>query len=268
VAAAPTSSTKLSKKALESKAGNPKPGTAKTGAKKPGKGNSDEPLNDETVGGIDATAESGAEEDSDQEPGAAASPDIEIIDDEFDLSDVSPDEITGDQDSLSPPRPEGREMEEGAGDSMLARYFREMATHPVMGPDEELQTAIAVEDAEVEHWYSILASPQTASFALLSLERDLPKGEEALNLPQIGELDKLVKAFKKQRSKLTREQEKKWKGLCISLARAIRLADSDRLWILHSEDAVRRLGAGQDLDDHDEDDGPQMPDEHGIPKTN
>src|SRR5678816_3333932 len=31
------------------------------------------------------------------------------------------------------PRPKDREIEESGGDSMLARYFREMATHSVMG---------------------------------------------------------------------------------------------------------------------------------------
>ena len=33
---------------------------------------------------------------------------------------------------------EMRDVEDGGGDSMLARYFRDMALHPVMGPDEEL----------------------------------------------------------------------------------------------------------------------------------
>ncbi|MEO8877128.1 MAG: hypothetical protein ABI461_16160 [Polyangiaceae bacterium] len=42
------------------------------------------------------------------------------------------------------PKPAAR-IDEGGGDSMLARYFREMATHHVMGPEEELTTAIEVE---------------------------------------------------------------------------------------------------------------------------
>src|ERR1043165_2838959 len=50
-----------------------------------------------------------------------------------------------------------RAMEEGGGDSMLARYFRDMAAHQVMGPDEELQTAKAVEQAEVDHWVALLS---------------------------------------------------------------------------------------------------------------
>jgi len=46
---------------------------------------------------------------------------------------------------------------DGSSDSMLSRYFREMATHQVMGPDEELQAAQAVENAEIDHWAALLA---------------------------------------------------------------------------------------------------------------
>ena len=58
---------------------------------------------------------------------------------------------------------------------MLARYFREMATHAVMGPDEELRTAIEVENAEIDHWVQILSYIPAAEYALASLEADLPK---------------------------------------------------------------------------------------------
>ncbi len=40
--------------------------------------------------------------------------------------------------------PSSRRDEESAADSMLSRYFRDMATHQVMGPDEELAAAQAV----------------------------------------------------------------------------------------------------------------------------
>ena len=43
-----------------------------------------------------------------------------------------------------------RPKDDSVGDSMLSRYFRDMATHQVMGPDEELQAAKEVEQAEVE----------------------------------------------------------------------------------------------------------------------
>lgn len=173
-----------------------------------------------------------------------AEPDLESlergIDGEFDLETTAVSLSVGD--SLMPPKgPSDKEIEEGGGDSMLARYFREMATHPVMGPEEELQTAIDVESAEVDHWTSILSHHPTADAALDALDKDLPTGEEAIDLPQLGEIRKLLKTYKKQHNKLTRDQEKKYRAWCSSLAKAIRLADSDRLWIAHAEEAVRKL---------------------------
>jgi RNA polymerase primary sigma factor len=177
---------------------------------------------------------------------------IDVAEEEFELDAHAVDAHTrAGGDSLAPPRtPTDKEVEEGGGDSMLARYFREMATHPVMGPDEELATAIEVERAEVEHWVAILAYDPAAAHALDSLERDLPTDEEErLDLPQIAELRKLLVAREKQRRKVTRDQEKKYRTACVSLAKAIRLADSDRLWIAHAEDVVRKLG---ELPDEDE----------------
>ncbi|HVH42035.1 MAG TPA: sigma-70 family RNA polymerase sigma factor, partial [Labilithrix sp.] len=142
--------------------------------------------------------------------------------------------------------------EEGGGDSMLARYFREMATHPVMGQEEELGTAIDVERAEVEHWCAILSFVPAAEQALDSLEADLPKDEEAIDVPQIAELRKYCKLYKKQRNKLTKEQEKKYRALSESLGRAIRLADSDRLWIAHAEEVARKLGEPLPVEDLEE----------------
>jgi RNA polymerase primary sigma factor len=169
---------------------------------------------------------------------------IAILEEEFDL-DAQHVEASAPELALPKP-PTDKEIEEGGGDSMLARYFREMAAHPVMGPEEELETAVAVEASEVAHWVAILVHQPAAGYALDSLEKDLPVGEEALDLPQIAELRKLLKLFRKQRSKPTPAQEKKYKGWCASLAKAIRLADSDRLWIAHAEEIVRKVGAEPD----------------------
>ncbi len=197
-----------------------------------------------------------AEEEADEEivpstasPGKAE--DLAVIEEDFELEEVAV-EADADADEVVRKPAKAAASEEGGGDSMLARYFREMATHPVMGPDEELDTAVDVERAEVDHWCEILAFLPAAEVALDSLERDLPKDEEALELPQIAELRKLCKAAKKQKNKLTKEQEKKYRAFSESLARAIRLADSDRLWIAHAEEAVRRLGAPPSVEDLEE----------------
>jgi RNA polymerase primary sigma factor len=185
---------------------------------------------------------------------SSPSADVDTVEEDFEsepqIAEAA--EADGDSESLAAPkRPTDKEIEEGGGDSMLARYFREMATHAVMGSDEELQTAIGVEKAEVDHWVAILAYVPTASHALDSLEKDLPVGEEALDLPQLAQLRKLLKTFEKQRGKVTRAQEKRWRDTCASLARAIRLADSDRLWIANAEEVVRRLGEEPDDDERD-----------------
>jgi RNA polymerase primary sigma factor len=181
---------------------------------------------------------------------AGASPDVEILEEEFEIEAVHA-EGPSSAGLVAPKQPSDREIEEGGGDSMLARYFREMATHPVMGPEEELETAISVETAEIAHWTAILSFHPSADFALDSLEKDLPVGEEALDLPQIVELRKILKTFKKQHNKLSPSQEKKYKSWCVSLARAIRLADSDRLWIAHAEEIVRKLGEEPDDEERD-----------------
>jgi len=181
---------------------------------------------------------------------ADASAEVELLEEEFDV-DAPQSEGSAAPELAAPKPPSDKEIEEGGGDSMLARYFREMATHPVMGPEEELETAISVETAEIAHWTAILSFYPSGDFALDSLEKDLPVGEEALDLPQIAELRKLLRAFKKQHGKLSASQEKKYKSWCVSLARAIRLADSDRLWIAHAEEIVRKLGAEPDDEERD-----------------
>ncbi len=175
---------------------------------------------------------------------------IELVED-FELS--APENVAVDLTLSGRPvvaKPRDREIEEAGGDSMLARYFREMATHNVMGQEEELATAISVEKAEIDHWTSVLSHLPAAEYALESLERDLPTDpEELLDLPQIAELRRLLKLSKKTKWKLSRISDKRWMETCVSLARAIRLADSDRLWIAHAEDTVRYLCVTPDPDD-------------------
>jgi len=199
-------------------------------------------------------ASSPSVEDEGEEEAAPASTvadgELVVLEEEFEFEDAAAEVEEGD--APAPAAKKKVASEEGGGDTMLARYFREMATHPVMGPDEELGTAVNVESAEVEQWCSILSYLPAAEFALDMLEKDLPKEEEAIDLPQIPDLRRYCKLYKKQRNKLTREQEKKYRAASESLARAIRLADSDRLWIAHAEAVVRKLGeaiAADDLED-------------------
>jgi RNA polymerase primary sigma factor len=152
------------------------------------------------------------------------------------------------------PRPnterEMKDIEEGGGDSMLARYFRDMALHPVMGPDEELDTARMVERTEIDHWVALLSYLPAAEYVLEALAEDVAKaGEEEVKAPQVQELQKLVRHSKKQKYKLAPEQEKQWAQLASELATVIRLPDSDRLWMGRAGNIARDLVREPDFDE-------------------
>jgi RNA polymerase primary sigma factor len=128
-------------------------------------------------------------------------------------------------------------------DSMLSRYFRDMATHQVMGPDEELEVAQAVERAEVDHWSALLAYLPAAEFVLTQLEVDIltMNEEERPSAPQVGELRKLLKVYRRQRSKLHADQLRRWSELSAELAREVRLPDSDRIWMANAYRVMREI---------------------------
>jgi RNA polymerase primary sigma factor len=139
-----------------------------------------------------------------------------------------------------PPMPHG---EDGNTDSMLSRYFRDMATHQVMGPDEELQVAQEVEQTEVDHWVALLSYLPATEAVMLRLEEDIRSmsDEERPAVPQLEELRKLLKVYRKQRSKLNADQTRAWQDQCAELARAVRLPDSDRIWMANANRIVREI---------------------------
>jgi RNA polymerase primary sigma factor len=142
---------------------------------------------------------------------------------------------------------------ESSPDSMLSRYFRDMATHQVMGPDEELVAAQAVEQAEVDHWVALLAYVPTAELILDQLEIDLATlaPEDRPDTAEVAELRRLAKVYRRQRSKLNADQTRQWNDFGASLARAVRLPDSDRIWMAHAARIARCFGmeASEDVEE-------------------
>ncbi len=144
-------------------------------------------------------------------------------------------------------RPTTRPTEnaDSTNDSMLSRYFRDMATHQVMGPDEELAAAQEVERAEVEHWVALLSYQPCAQLVLEQLDQDILtiSEDDRPEAAQRDELRKMLKVYKKQRSKLLAQQTRRWEELSAALAREVRLPDSDRIWMANANriarDAIR-----------------------------
>jgi RNA polymerase primary sigma factor len=146
-----------------------------------------------------------------------------------------------------------RAMEEGGGDSMLARYFRDMAAHQVMGPDEELQTAKAVEQAEVDHWAALLSFLPITELILDAIEDEIRRANDPeISAPQIPDMRRSLKNLKKQRTRLSPDQERRWTNLSAALARSIRLPDSDRLWMARANRIAREVVRERDIEDEDE----------------
>ena len=179
---------------------------------------------------------------------ATEAADVDEFDEQTDVrarSSIMPEESPESERRTAPEAPAkaASKAEDGSTDSMLSRYFREMATHQVMGPDEELQTAQRVERAEVEHWIALLAYPPCADLVLDQLDADIAtvSEEERPQATQREELRKLLKLHKKQRSKFLAPQQKRWAELCESLGRDIRLADSDRIWMANANRVAREV---------------------------
>lgn len=137
-----------------------------------------------------------------------------------------------------------KELErQGAGDSTLSRYFREMACHRVLTPQEEIDAARKVEDLEIGYWQALLAYPSCYETVASIIEE---KVEEAP--AEVAALRKLGRSAK--RGKLTAKQQEKWDALTLDLSTFMRAADSDRLYVQEADKAVHRL-AGDFADERD-----------------
>ncbi len=139
--------------------------------------------------------------------------------------------------------------DEVANDSMLSRYFRDMATHQVMGPEEELKAAQSVENAEVAQWAALLSYLPVAEHLIDQLERNVQTLSEEVRprLAEVAELRKLLKVYRKQRSKLLADQMRTWTSFCEDLARDVRLPDTDRVWIANANREARALSKPDEL---------------------
>lgn len=124
-----------------------------------------------------------------------------------------------------------RRDEEG-GDSVLTRYFREMATHQVMGAEEELREAEAVENAEVSNWCTLLSHIPAAQRLIDELEPDLQAmaDDDRPDMECVAELRRMLAQFDRVGS-FTEEESAEWWTHCAELGKNLRMPDSDRIWM-------------------------------------
>ena len=125
---------------------------------------------------------------------------------------------------------------QGAGDSTLSRYFREMACHRVLTPQEEIEAARKVEQLEIGYWEALLSYPPCFETVASVIERNVPEEEPCTQLPALRKLAKSAK-----RGKLGKRQQVKWDTLVKEASTHLRAVDSDRLFVQEADKAVHRL---------------------------
>jgi RNA polymerase primary sigma factor len=134
-----------------------------------------------------------------------------------------------------------REMErQGGGDSTLSRYFREMASHRVLTPQEEIEAAKEVERLEIGYWQALLALPAAAETVLQVIEKHVVES------PVPGEVATLRKYLKamtpavRGSGKLARKEQEKWDETVLALSTKMRALDSDRIFVTDADRSVHR----------------------------
>jgi RNA polymerase primary sigma factor len=116
--------------------------------------------------------------------------------------------------------------------SMLGRYFREMANHRVLSPDEELEAARRIHRLEVAYWralFSHLPAFETVARVIEQHVEELPA--------DVSVLRKLSKGKKA----LTKKDQTRWNEVADALSTKMRELDADRIYVVDSQRAVERL---------------------------
>jgi RNA polymerase primary sigma factor len=127
--------------------------------------------------------------------------------------------------------------EKAAGDTMLSRYFHDMATHRVLRPEEEVEAAKAVEDLERKYWAALLAYPAACETVIAVIERSIVP--EQVPPAELAELRKLAPTALNQR--LSKKAQEKWDALGFAAGCRLREIDGDRLYVEAAYEAVQRL---------------------------
>ena len=124
---------------------------------------------------------------------------------------------------------------EAGGDSTLSKYFREMAQHRVLTPREEVEAAQEVERLEIGYWEALFSYSPAYETVASVLERHLETQPA-----EIAALRKLAKVAKRATA-AKKGESARWTETAGVLAKFLRAADADRIFVMESDRAVHRL---------------------------
>jgi len=122
---------------------------------------------------------------------------------------------------------------EAGGDSTLSKYFREMAQHRVLTPQEEVRAAQEVERLEIGYWEALFSYSPVYETVASVLERHI----EAVPAEVAG-----MRKLARTSSNAARKSESpRWNGAASVLSKKLRELDADRIFVTESDRAVHRL---------------------------
>jgi RNA polymerase primary sigma factor len=131
--------------------------------------------------------------------------------------------------AAAPPKP--RAMRTPDSDDHLAAYFRQLAEHALLTPEDERELSQGIEDTEIMTWERVLARPDVVKHVLALVEPNL---ETPVKFPKLEKLVGDIEA--KKAKKLDPKLAKKLAPIAKETALALRGVDLDRVHI----DAVLR----------------------------
>ncbi len=126
-----------------------------------------------------------------------------------------------------------RPIRAGDSDDHLAAYFRQLAAHELLTPEDERELSQGIEDTEILTWERVLCRADVVRPLLAMVEPNL---EQAINFPKLQKvLDEMLKS---KRARKDEKLTKKLRACAREAALDLRKLDLDRV---HIDAVVREL---------------------------
>ncbi len=127
-----------------------------------------------------------------------------------------------------------------SGDGTLARYFNEIASHQILGPEEEVAIAQDFGEKETALWATLLGYPPAVDLVMSTVEVLLDN-----SLPEFEELRELMQTYRQNRSRFDRHTKSRYGELVASASMSLQTIDIDRNLVLDARAQVERVAGGR-----------------------
>jgi RNA polymerase primary sigma factor len=165
----------------------------------------------------------------------ADEPDDQVEEDDTEISDAGEARVEAEAEAEPAPAAEPRRDEPS---NFLSMYFRDMARLAVLRPQEEFESARALESLEVALWAQLLSFPPMAEHIMKVAERTLAENESREARPRVIAEFKTLRRALGDKKRLDRRERERYDRAVLRAAEKLRVLDDDRLAV---EAAIREL---------------------------